>query len=155
MAIIKGIRTKEDLKNSHKTKASFNKAMRMDAKKRYQETGRPFVCKVCGESRQIDICHIKSIEDFEDSATIDTINGPDNLVVLCPFHHRLFDQKNELAEKITNDNFGTGIHVIIDFPSSKTLAEAKQIRELIKESLMNHLKDDLEKFPIQSIWVDE
>ena len=38
MAIINGMRTKEDLKIAHKTKGSFNKAMRMDAKKRYSET---------------------------------------------------------------------------------------------------------------------
>ena len=155
MAIINGMRTKNDLKIAHKTKGSFNKAMRMDAKKRYQETGRPLVCKVCGETRQVDICHIKSIEDFDDSAKIFTINGPDNLVVLCPLHHRLFDQKNELVEKITNTNFGIGIHLIIDFPVSKTLTEAKQIREIIKESIIIHLGDDFKKYSIQSSWVDE
>ena len=155
MAIINGMRTKEDLKIAHKTKGSFNKAMRMDAKKRYQETGRPLACKVCGETRQVDICHIKSIEEFDASAKIYTINGADNLVVLCPLHHRIFDQKNELVEKITNTNFGIGIHLIIDFPVSTTLIEAKRIREIIKESIVNHLKDDFQKYSIQSGWIDE
>ena len=81
MAIINGMRTKEDLKIAHTTKGSFNKAMRMDAKKRYQETGRPLACKVCGETRQVDICHIKSIEEFDASAKIYTINGADNLAL--------------------------------------------------------------------------
>lgn len=155
MAIINGMRTKENLKIAHKTKGSFNKAMRMDARKRYQETGRSFVCKICGETRQVDICHIKSIEEFDASEKIFIINGSDNLVVLCPLHHRLFDQKNEFFEKITNTNFGMGIHLIIDFPVSKTQTEAKRIREIFKESIINHLRNDFQKYSIQSCWIDE
>ena len=75
--------------------------------------------------------------------------------MLCPLHHRIFDQKNELVEKITNTNFGIGIHLIIDFPVSTTLTEAKRIREIIKESIVNHLKDDFQKYSIQSGWIDE
>jgi len=92
MAVINGKRTLGDLRESH-TKKSFNKAIRMDAKARYLANNGQMVCKECGESRVVDVCHIKPISAFSSEDKIEDINSPNNLVVLCPSHHRLFDNR--------------------------------------------------------------
>jgi predicted restriction endonuclease len=93
MAVIDGKRTLGDLRKSHSTKQSFRKAIQMDAKQRYLANNGQMVCKVCGESRVIDICHIKPISQFSEDTNIEEINNPDNLIALCPTHHRILDKK--------------------------------------------------------------
>lgn len=48
-------------------------------------------CAVCGYSTYVEICHKKPIRDFDDSATLKEINHLDNLVFLCPNHHKELD----------------------------------------------------------------
>jgi len=93
MAIIKGERTLKELRKAHKTKASFNKAMRMDARERKKKVSSNWQCENCGENRVLDVCHIKAIADFDELARIEEINGPDNIKILCPTCHRLLDKK--------------------------------------------------------------
>ncbi len=157
MAVINGDRTLGEVKKSHKTKGSFNKAMRMDARKRYEESDRAFACKICGENRQIDICHMKSIEEFSISAKISKINGPKNIVVLCPLHHRIFDQNKKFVERIVDsDHFSLGIHLIIDFPIKTPYSNAHEIREKLKESIMKHIEKKLTDIKSnRTIWIDE
>lgn len=45
------------------------------------------VCSHCSYSKHVEVCHIKSISDFPDSATIAEINALTNLTLLCPNHH--------------------------------------------------------------------
>ena len=66
--------------------------MRMDAKARYLANNGQMVCKKCGESREVHICHIKPISAFSNEDKIEDINGRNNLVALCPTHHSLFDK---------------------------------------------------------------
>ncbi len=49
------------------------------------------VCKVCGYDIYAELCHINPISSFCDSATMEEINHPDNLVYLCPNHHKELD----------------------------------------------------------------
>lgn len=46
------------------------------------------VCKVCGYDTYAELCHIKDISKFPDEATMAEINSPENLVYLCPNHHK-------------------------------------------------------------------
>lgn len=55
------------------------------------ETGKEKKCLICGFDNYVEICHIKAIKDFDNSATIREINSIDNLVYLCPNHHKLLD----------------------------------------------------------------
>jgi hypothetical protein len=48
-------------------------------------------CQKCGYDKHVEICHIKSIKEFEDSATIAEINHKSNIVGLCPNCHWEFD----------------------------------------------------------------
>lgn len=49
-------------------------------------------CAKCGYGTFVDICHIKPVSDFSDDAVLAEINHKDNLVLLCPNHHREFDR---------------------------------------------------------------
>lgn len=48
-------------------------------------------CIVCGYDKFIEACHIKAVAEFEDTATLEEINNINNLVGLCPNHHKEFD----------------------------------------------------------------
>lgn len=48
-------------------------------------------CAKCGYSKHVEICHIKSLSEFPDDATIGEINNISNLIQLCPNCHWEFD----------------------------------------------------------------
>ena len=48
-------------------------------------------CKVCQYNYYVELCHIKSISDFEDTSPLSEINSLDNLIYLCPNHHKELD----------------------------------------------------------------
>lgn len=50
-------------------------------------------CQFCNYKLHVELCHIKSIASFPDSATLGEVNHPDNILVLCRNHHWEFDNK--------------------------------------------------------------
>jgi len=46
---------------------------------------------VCGYSNHVEVCHIKSVSDFDGDELMRNINSIDNLIGLCPNHHWEFD----------------------------------------------------------------
>ncbi len=50
-------------------------------------------CSHCGWDKHVECCHIKSISDFSEDTPIRTVNHPDNLILLCPNCHWVFDHK--------------------------------------------------------------
>ena len=48
-------------------------------------------CQKCGYDKHVEMCHIKPIKDFLETATISEINDPTNIVGLCPNCHWEFD----------------------------------------------------------------
>lgn len=83
--------TKGQLKNQSLTYNQFRCAIRTDASKAYKEAQKPTQCAVCGYGR-IQVCHIRAVSAFADTATLAEINHPGNLVGLCPNHHGEFDR---------------------------------------------------------------
>jgi hypothetical protein len=65
-------------------------------------------CLVCGYSKHFDVCHVKDIKDFDDSATVGEINHPSNIIPLCKNHHWEFDN-DEMEE--------TDLNIIKDYLS--------------------------------------
>ena len=62
----------------------------------------PLVCVVCGYDLHVQICHIKPIAEFEESGRVIDVNGPNNLVCLCPNHHWELDHgRLELPSSVT------------------------------------------------------
>jgi len=50
-------------------------------------------CQVCGYDRYVETCHVKDVSEFGDDIEVRVINHIDNLVYLCPNHHKEFDKK--------------------------------------------------------------
>jgi 5-methylcytosine-specific restriction endonuclease McrA len=69
---------------------SARQAIRKHAVLVYATSGRPAACQ-CGYDRHYNICHIKPISDFPDTATIAEMNAIENLIALCPNCHWEFD----------------------------------------------------------------
>lgn len=67
--------------------------LRNHARRVYKRSGKPLACFVCDYSNHIEVCHIKPIASFPDTATLGEVNCIDNLVALCPNHHWELDNK--------------------------------------------------------------
>lgn len=61
--------------------------IRINARKVMKDAKVKKECKVCGYSNYVEVCHIKSIADFDGLSLISEINSLFNLVYLCPNHH--------------------------------------------------------------------
>lgn len=57
-------------------------------------------CEECGYNKHFEVCHIKSIKNFDLDTPISVVNSLDNLKALCPNHHWEFDniEKGDLVE---------------------------------------------------------
>ena len=48
-------------------------------------------CKLCGYNKYVELCHIKSMSKFSLNSLVSEINSKENLVYLCPNHHKELD----------------------------------------------------------------
>jgi predicted restriction endonuclease len=68
-------------------------AIRMRLRRRIdcEQQGRPLVCEECGFEHGVQVCHIKPISEFPLDTKISEVNNRNNIKLLCPNHHWLFD----------------------------------------------------------------
>jgi len=52
----------------------------------------PKKCKICGFDICVDVCHIKPISEFSEEFLLSEVNSLDNLIYLCPNHHKMLDK---------------------------------------------------------------
>ena len=71
-----------------------NSIIRSNARKSYKKSGQPQCCIICGYKKHFEVCHIKAISSFRDTAKVSNINHISNLVALCPNHHWEFDHQH-------------------------------------------------------------
>lgn len=76
--------TIKELSGRSKSKAD---AIRMKCRKDMLKLNLTLACYLCGYDKHINFCHIKPVKSFPDTATVNEINSPDNLTILCPNHH--------------------------------------------------------------------
>ena len=50
------------------------------------------VCVLCGYNKYVEICHIQRIADFPKDTPLSEVNNINNLIYLCPNHHKEFDR---------------------------------------------------------------
>lgn len=48
-------------------------------------------CQVCGYNKHVELAHIKPLSKFDENTTLEIVNAPDNILVLCPNCHWEFD----------------------------------------------------------------
>jgi len=80
-------RTKGEMFKKSANYQSARGMIRRHACQVFAVSGIPYVCDVCGYKKHINVCHIRSVADFPDDATVSEINSLTNLVALCPNHH--------------------------------------------------------------------
>ena len=49
-------------------------------------------CKICGYDKHVEVCHIKPVSSFPDSALLGEVNAPENILILCRNCHWEFDR---------------------------------------------------------------
>lgn len=57
----------------------------------YNKSDKPKYCANCGYSKHYEVCHIKPVKEFPDSAIMAEVHALDNLIALCPNCHWEFD----------------------------------------------------------------
>lgn len=85
------LRTKGEVFAGLSNWQSARSTIRKHSAKVMQSLGRLKFCQICGYSNHVEICHIKSVSSFPETARFNEINSPNNLVYLCPNHHWEFD----------------------------------------------------------------
>jgi hypothetical protein len=63
-------------------------------------------CFVCGYKNHVQLCHIKPITTFPESAILGEVNHPSNIVPLCSNHHWELNYELLKPEQlfVTSDN---------------------------------------------------
>lgn len=51
-----------------------------------------FYCWVCSYSTIVEVCHIKAVGSFSPDTSVGVVNAIDNLLLLCPNHHKELDR---------------------------------------------------------------
>lgn len=49
-------------------------------------------CAICGFDIVVDCCHIKPINSFSKNSLVKEVNSVENLIYLCPNHHKMLDK---------------------------------------------------------------
>jgi 5-methylcytosine-specific restriction endonuclease McrA len=62
-----------------------------NAKRVLSKTDWKWECKNCGYDKHVEVCHVRSIKEFDLTATLAEVNSLDNLMLLCPNCHWEFD----------------------------------------------------------------
>lgn len=84
--------TKGDLFQKRSGYQSARSSIQRHARLVYAKSDMPKNCVICGYAPHYEVCHIKAVSEFEDTALIvNDINCLANLVGLCPNHHWEYD----------------------------------------------------------------
>ena len=89
----------EAIDNRKKDNNRYNQ-IRQISRKNYFRSDMPKCCEVCGYNKHIEICHIKDIASFSNTALVSEINEISNLVALCRNHHWELDHGHLKIEEI-------------------------------------------------------
>lgn len=65
--------------------------IRKYARKFLEELSIKKECNICKFDHYVECCHIKPIHSFSKETKLKEVNSINNLVFLCPNHHKMFD----------------------------------------------------------------
>ncbi len=84
-------RSKKEIESRTKSASAKYSVIATHARTKYSKMLTKCMC--CSYTRQVEVCHIKSVRSFPDSALLREINAPENIVILCPNCHWELDHK--------------------------------------------------------------
>lgn len=84
-------KTKRELSDMAQYWVQWRSAISKHARQTYRRAKKPMECKICDYNLHVDICHLREVADFPETATVEEINSPKNLEALCKNHHWEFD----------------------------------------------------------------
>lgn len=93
----KQLTVQEAIYEKHHKSSAFA-LIRYRARAVVKKAGIPQHCTKCGYDKHVEVCHIKAINEFELTESVDVVNDIANLIVLCPNCHWEFDN-------LSRDNF--------------------------------------------------
>jgi hypothetical protein len=70
----------------------YHVQVRMLARRTAEKAGLLKSCKICGYSNIVECCHIKPVNEFSEDTKLSVVNSLDNLIGLCPNHHKELDK---------------------------------------------------------------
>ena len=82
-------KTLKDLKS--KKTSDYHSRIRNDARGKVKN--RLKICAKCSYDKFVEVCHIKPIKDFDETAKILVVNADSNLLLLCPNCHWELDHR--------------------------------------------------------------
>jgi len=97
--------TKAEVFAKNKTYASARSTIQSHARNHYKKNASLDMCIHCGYTIGIDVCHIRDVCDFPDTAYIREINALENMTALCKRHHHEFDNHLLALEEILSSSF--------------------------------------------------
>ncbi len=80
--------SKDSLKNLHQSSKSAH--IRLLGRSWFKDMVE-LPCANCNYDKHVELCHIKAIKDFPQTATLKEVNCKENLIQLCPNCHWEFD----------------------------------------------------------------
>jgi len=90
-------------KRSHNHRASLHADIRGHARSYFKElTKAP--CANCNYDKHVQLCHIKAVSSFPDSALVREVNHKDNIIQLCPNCHWEFDKSDLTIKDILSNH---------------------------------------------------
>jgi predicted restriction endonuclease len=99
--------TKNELYDKHGVYYKFRAVVRKHAHYVFNKHITKKECLVCGYSNHVEVCHIKSVSDFDGDSLMKEINSIENLIGLCPNHHWEFDNgKIDISREGVNGCMG-------------------------------------------------
>jgi hypothetical protein len=90
-------RSKKEIESHTKSSSAKYSVIATHARKKYLNILTKCMC--CNYTRHVEVCHIKSVRSFPDSALLKDINSPENIVILCPNCHWELDHKMLMIDK--------------------------------------------------------
>lgn len=84
-------RTLEDISLIGNARVKWS-TLRELARRKLERLGVKKECKICQFDIVVDCCHIKPISKFKSNSLVGEVNSKENLVYLCPNHHKMFDK---------------------------------------------------------------
>lgn len=83
-----------------KFKNMYINTIREHSNRLYLRSDKYKKCYCCDYDKHIEICHIKAVSEFGNNSLLGEINNLNNLIALCPNHHKELDKEIRTLDEI-------------------------------------------------------